>query len=295
MPKYLRFVIEGLCLGILGTALSFFCNRYTDGFTLSRLDSVFPNEAQWELSFPAEEIGVFEKAINQPFYYLGRGGQCFAFASEDGAYVLKFMNNHWRRPQQWWLSLPWPSALQKSFAKPFQRILRKRDRDFQSYRLAFESLKEESGLLYIHLNKTDYLHTSVKIIDKLQIAHLVDLDTTPFILQKRAKKLYPYIEETMQQGNEAQAKEAIQQVLNLIVKRCKQGIFDEDPKMHANIGILQEESGLQPMFIDIGRFKKDPTRAVPEVYQKDLEVMTKRFRLWLQENYPSLLATLDSA
>lgn len=292
--RFLRYLLEGLCLVFVGMGLSFFCERCTEGFTLSRLDAVLPNDPQWELSSPAlEDEALFQEALKQSFHYLGRGGQCFAFASEDGKYVMKFINNHWRRPQQWWLSLPWPSSLKKSFAKPLNRIVHKRNRDFCSYRLSFEELKRESGLICVHLNKTDHFCKKIKIIDKLCIAHLVDLDATPFILQKRAQKIYPYIEEKMKKGDLMGASQAISQVLELIVKRCQKGVFDEDPKLHANIGLLQEGGQSRPIFIDIGRFKRDPTRQLPEVYHKDLEALTQRFRAWLQENYPSLLPTLD--
>jgi hypothetical protein len=75
----------------------------------------------------------------------------------------------------------------------------------------------------------------------------------------------------------------------VIIRRCKKGVFDEDPKIHRNFGFLGEK----PIFIDVGRFVRDDSRKDPAVYNTDIQMITKRFRHWLEEDYPELVTTLD--
>jgi hypothetical protein len=49
----------------------------------------------------------------------------------------------------------------------------------------------------------------------------------------------------------------------------------------------------KPIFIDVGRFVEDKTRENPAVYTKDLYLVTKRFRHFLEDNYPDLVSILD--
>jgi len=75
-------------LGLFFFALHFienWCDHATDGFTIASLSS------EHSLDYPT--LGSEEAAraiLNQPFHYLGSGGQSFVFTSADGKYVLKF-------------------------------------------------------------------------------------------------------------------------------------------------------------------------------------------------------------
>ncbi len=267
-----------------------FCAKQTDEFSLVRLQSAFPNDPSWEtLPLSEADQAEFEKAIDQQYSYLGSGGQCFAFESEDGRYVLKFFKHKLRKPQLWLLSLPLPEPLASKQRKAYSRFLNKHRRDFASYKLAYEQLKEQTGLICIHLNKTSTIGRSLTISDKLHIAHRIDLDRTEFILQKKADLVYPSIDKMMEEGKIEEARRALHAIVELIVSRCKQGIFDEDPRIHCNVGLI----GAQAIFIDVGRFKLDPLRTAPEVYLNDLMAITERFKHWLEENHPLLLPLLE--
>src|SRR5690554_3870630 len=53
-----------------------------DGFSSRRIQSLpYLADENWD-----EET---QEALKQTFHYIGRGRQCFAFASSDGKYVLK--------------------------------------------------------------------------------------------------------------------------------------------------------------------------------------------------------------
>lgn len=267
-----------------------FCFKETDGFSMSRLQSAFPSDRHWDIApLSASDQAEFDKAIGQKYRYLGFGGQCFAFESEDGQYVVKFFKHRLRKPQAWLIALPFPEPLRSQCRKHYKRTLSKHYRDFNSYKLAYDNLKEETGLIAIHLNKTSHIHQQLTITDKLKISHQIDLDQTEFIVQKKAQLVYPSIAAMMEHGNIEMVKESLHSILHLIVGRCQKGIFDEDPRIHCNVGLI----GTDAIFIDVGRFKPDDQRSNPEIYKHDLSIITKRFKEWISENYPTLIPVFE--
>lgn len=252
--------------------VSHFCIRETDGFTIAKIRPSHAFHPEWEVgggSLPSD-------ILKQPFYYLDSGGQCFAFLSADGQYVLKFFKNHFRSV--------FPLSAKKQ-AKREKKLLR----DFTSYTIAFQELREECGLLYLHINPTEHLQKRVSIVDKLGIQHELSLDQHAFILQKRADLVYPYFERLIQRGEKEEARAAISALVALIADRCQKGIFDEDARIHRNFGFIDK----QAILIDVGRLRKDATRMQREVYTQDVRIITKRWRAWLLQQDPSLSAFLD--
>ncbi len=231
------------CLAFYGAKQ--FCEKETDGFTLTQLARPLP-----ELSVLP---GAPRDVLNQTFYYLGRGGQAFAFVSEDGCHVIKFFKH--------------------------QRKSAKRERDFTSYRIAGEELKEESGLEYVHCYRTVDLKKQLTIVDKLGIAHAIDLDNQAFVLQKKADLFYPYLEQLLNTGQWEAAKEALLSVVALIGARCEKGIFDEDAKLHRNVGFVENRA----VFIDVGRFRKSTVDKKQEVMK-----VVEPLQAWLKNKDAAL-------
>src|SRR5436190_23936608 len=54
-----------------------------------------------------------EHILNQPFYYLGKGVQFFAFISKDQKYVLKFIKHSHSSPRFWFSPTKKERRLQK--------------------------------------------------------------------------------------------------------------------------------------------------------------------------------------
>src|ERR1700722_307569 len=285
-----------LCLLILAGGLfdltAKFCEKKTDGFSVAFIHSDLKYDPTWETTFPSKEAHAeLETVFAQKFWYLGCGGQSFVFASEDGNYVIKFFKNRkFRKPYSYLLRLPLPGNLDLYRLNKLRKALFKLKRDFTSYRLAYEELREETGLIYLHLNKGTQLYRSIQIVDKLGITHQIDLDNIEFLVQRRAKLLFPHIDQLMEQGNITGAQQTLHAVVEALAGRCKKGIFDEDPRLPNNLGIL----GQRAMFIDIGRFVPDPTRIHPSVYANDVKTITsKRLRPWLEQSHPELVSYLD--
>lgn len=288
--KWVRFFIAPMVFGALLYYTASFCNQQTDRFSVARIHSDLPFNPKWETAplSPQKKTELL-KLLDQKFHYLGCGGQCYAFASEDGNYVIKFFKHKIRKPFSFFLKMSLPGPLEKKRHKKLDKAFFKLNRDFNSYKIAYEDLNEETGLLYIHLNKGTDLNKSVTIVDKIGIAHRIPLDTIEFVVQKRAKLAYTYIDDLMTKGDIAGAKNALHSILDVIVARCKKGVFDEDARIHRNFGFVDS----QPIFIDVGRFRRDPTRVQPAIYKQDLEDITGRFRDWLEESYPTLAPILD--
>ena len=256
-----------------------FCERETAGFSAMKIAPACADMSGEEM--------LPQAVRGQRFSFLGHGGQSYAFVSEDGKYVLKLFRR--RLTPECLLSWPLPAFMRKAFQKRVDYAAKKWQRDLQSYELAYEELKNETGLLYIHLGITSHLNEPIVIVDKLGIAHTIDLDRTAFAIQKKAESILPYLEHQIQAERLDEAKTALMRTVGLVRARCKMGIFDEDPRLHKNLGFIEG----QPVFIDLGRFKRDERMKKREVQQGDLLVCTARLRSWLAEHEPSLAQTLD--
>ncbi|MES2344999.1 MAG: hypothetical protein V4494_03565 [Chlamydiota bacterium] len=255
-----------IILLLLYPLVSHFCVDKTDGFTLNYIQPTITCECQIDTSLP--DLSIFK----QKFYYLGCGGQSYVFLSNDGQFVLKFIKNY--------LYFPLPIFNNFSF---FHKKKNKMVRDLKSYKIAFEELSHESGLIYFHLGKTTHLLPEITISDKLGIEHKITLNEKHFILQKKADLLYPHLNALMNLGDLDGAKKAISSLLILLKTRLNKGIYDEDAKLHRNCGFI----GNKALFIDIGRFcKSSKTQTLTE--------MTERLKLWLQNNYPELGVYLEN-
>ncbi len=278
-------------VGVIFYITANFCEKKTDGFSVALIHSDLSYNPVWEIApISLETEAELETIFSQKFYYLGSGGQSFAFVSENKEYVIKFFKHRIRKPYSFLLSLPIPSLLELQRLRKLDRALFKHCRDFTSYKIAYEELREETGLIYIHLNKGTQLNRSLQIIDKIGIEHKIDLDNIEFIVQKRAELIYPRINRWMAEGDLAAAKQSLHSILKLLVHRCKKGIFDEDPRIHNNLGLIDTKA----IFIDVGRFVHDPERTRPTVYKNDLTtIIDKRLRPWLELNHPQLLIYLE--
>lgn len=275
-----------LCVIVLSAVLlKQFCYSKTDGFALYKIRSSLPFNPEWETQPPtAQEQEELSKILDQPFYYLAKGAQSYVFASADGQTVIKFFRLYHLTPPLWVTSLSFPLPL---MPYKIRKIIDKQQelaKDFQSYKIAYEEMKAETGLLYLHLNKTDQLKKHLTIYDKIGIAHHLDLDQMEFLVQKKATLVYPSITRLMQTDGAEASKEAISALVKLLVHRSEKGIFDKDPDLNTNFGFLDKS----PVQIDIGRFRMQEEKNNPKTDRDEIIRITDNFRQWLDCNYPPL-------
>lgn len=272
---HLRKIVFFL-LGLL--LLERFCVQKTYGFSLERIRSNLEYKPEWET-----EGTLPNEALSQPYHFLDSGAQAFAFVSEDGETVIKFFRHHRTRhplaPLKPLLPSAWKAHLQHTIDK---RHL-KRVKDFTSYLIAYNTLKEETGLIYLHLNKSDHLGHSITLYDPIGVRHRINLDDHTFLVQRRATPLYPALEGWIEEGRLDLAQESLAQLVALLSHRQSKGIYDKDPDLSTNFGVI----GTTPIQFDIGRFKTD----IP-LDPDSLIRITDRLACWLDEKEPSLAAYL---
>jgi hypothetical protein len=268
-----------------------FCHKKTEGFALQKIFSRLPYTKVWEISpfKDKDEQNQVRSVLSQPYTYLGKGAQCYAFLSQDKQYVLKFCRfDHLRPP--FWAFLPLPSFY-KSLRDQKMAISKKRiERTFTSYCIAYEKLKEETGLVAVHLNPGSELNVKTSLIDKLGIVHQVWMDQVPFILQKRADLVYPKIDQMMQQNQNTQSKQAITDLISLIVARCQKEVSDKDPDIPTNFGFIDNS----PVQIDIGRFSLASECPTRQKIKSETIRITDKFHKWLKSKYPELADHLQA-
>jgi hypothetical protein len=223
--------------------------------------------------------------LNQKFYYLGRGLQSFVFESEDRTVVLKLFNNRLQR-QIFWLALLPPSAWRESQLASRRRKL---DAALASYRIAFEDLREETALLYLHPGSTAALHRPVILVDKLGIEHALDLNSCGFLLQKKAQLVFPFLESLRGAHDAEGAQRALSALLSLLRAKFARGIADNDPLIRTNFGFVEG----RPVQIDVGPFSKDSSVRNPLFYKKEYARITASLRAWAAQHYPEISSYLD--
>ncbi|NGX39055.1 MAG: hypothetical protein KR126chlam1_00375 [Chlamydiae bacterium] len=284
----MKLLVKLLLLALVIYYVPKFCHKQTDGFMIGKIHSHLPFDPRWEVE-DSEEVNL-SNLFSQPFTYLASGGQCYAFVSADEKYVVKFFKHHLRRLPFLVKHLPLPSSLAEKRADQLARRKKKLLRDFRSYKLAYEELKEETGLIFVHLNSTKDLNCSAVLIDKLGIRHTVNLDQVEFILQKKGTLALSYLDDLIHKGELEKAKEGVESLVNLVLSRCQKGIFDEDAKIHRNFGFVDG----QAMLIDVGRLKPDPRRKDKSVQRADLEKIVAPLRAHLHSLLPELALHLNT-
>lgn len=270
----------------ISTAFYFF--QKNDRFLTIEIKSNHPYEPAFE-SRPLthEEFEEVDRALSQKYTYFGCGGQAFVFFSEDGKYALKFFKQrHFRQPTY----LNHIPFIDKYRNLKYAKRKRKIQQEYGSYKLGFDKLPHETALVYLHLNKTNHFNRSITLIDRLELEHAIDLDTTDFILQRRAQLVPDTINAHMRACATEEAQKTISSVVHLIVHRCKLGYGDKDPNIATNCGIFEGRA----IKIDVGRFYLDERMKQPLFYKAELFHLTRPFRNWLLQNHPILVPHLDA-
>jgi hypothetical protein len=270
-----------------------FCHDRTKGFTLNSIDRSKHFEAQWETT-PLDEKAEEKVAhiLDQPFHFLGKGGQSYVFLSQDQKTVLKFFKKKNPVPDRWieLLHTALPKSLQLKREKHLQTRKERMSPIFSSCVLAYENLRKESGLLYLHLNPTMQKHKPLQVIDRLGITHTLDLNTATFLLQRRGELIFTRLKKLRKENDLEGAKRSIFAMMDFIVARCKAGIRDVDNGLHRNYGYLEEA----PLSVDVGSFILDPSLKNPEVYYREVLRKTRKLKKWITRNYPELLPAYEA-
>lgn len=274
-------ICVSLFLALFGIARVYY--HVTDDFRIANMTYEIPHHLEWEIpALTAAEKEQLDHVLDQTFHYLGKGAQSYVFTSDDGKYVLKFFKFKHLKPSFFYTLLPPIYPFKQHVQKEEERKARKLDSVFTGYRLSYELHKQETGLVFIHLNKTNDLHRSVIVKDKIGRSHTIDLDSTVFLLQEKGETMRTVINNLLKKNEVALAKQRVRQVFDLYHSEYRKGIYDRDHGIMHNVGFV----GDHPIHLDVGKMTLDANLKKPEVYSADLELIYKKIDLWLRVNYP---------
>ena len=227
------------------------------------------------------------KILDQKFKYLNKGSQAFVFTSEDNRYVIKFIAlNKYREPFR--KKLLGIFHIGKNYRE--NRILN-RNRNLKnalcSYKIAYELLKNETGIIYLHINKNEKVFTKkINIMDKMGTSYKIDPNKTLFIIQKRAKKLKPYITKLAKENNNSEIEKIISDYLELSFSELKKGVINKDSAVK-NMGYVNNHL----IELDLGRFQKKDD--IEKSFIKYFDKQTQFCRKFLQINAPESILYFD--
>ncbi len=225
--------------------------------------------------------------LQQKFTYLGSGTQVVAFESADHQYVIKFFNPRNTIKENWFhrfsrmRQMSSPGWITKTYFGKEERLLT----FFNCHRLAFRDLREESGLIYLHFDRSSCLAQTINVVDRDGKEYVVDLDRCPFILQKKVEIASTYLEDQLARGNLQEAEEGVRQIYQLFLARAQKGYSDHRQSLSKNYGFAEGRA----IQLDIGRIKQE--EHVKKMPLKDVERIVAN----LTSQLPPLLAPVLQA
>ncbi len=271
----------------------FYINRLffkqNNGFCVAFLYSSIKDNPDWELPplDSNEEVSI-DEILKQKFRYLAKGCHCYAFVSEDQQYVIKFHRyaSHMRRFS--WAYRPFSYLFNEHRQKIKEHNLERLLVNLKSYKDSYSNLKEETGLLLLHINRSDHLGKSVILVDTMRNEYRISLDDVTFLLQRKADLIFFKLETLIRENRIDEAKKLVSNVI-LLIKACAQkGYANNDPVLRKNYGILDNRA----IHIDVGDLIQYEEMKLKKNYIPHIKSVTKALRQQLV-NHPDLLDHYD--
>jgi hypothetical protein len=262
--------------------LARFYYALTDDFRLSNITFPLPYKESWSVTpLDSEHEKQLEKIFSQPFYYLGKGAQSYVFSSEDRQYVLKFFKFKHLRPSVFIDTLPSIGLLKTYKDKQNARKQRKLFGVFESYKLAYDMDKNESGLIFIQLNTEGNPKRLITLYDKINLKREVDLQHYPFIVQKKGETLRVILSRLFKDGDITTVKERLGQILDLYAGEYNKGLYDHDHGIMQNTGFI----GDIPIHLDVGKLLRDKNKQNKHDARKDATLVVNNINIWVKKHY----------
>jgi hypothetical protein len=230
----------------------------------------------------SEEVNL---ALEQTFHYLGRGRQCFAFASEDGRYVLKFPRTDIYKTPLWARALP-----VHSYRKALETEHSRRERFvLESFHISATELQSQTGTLALHIGQSAPKGSVLKVVDALHCRHHLPLEKVSFILQRKHPIWTKAFTDSLEKGDKKKAEMILDALVEVIVERGKKGILNKDRSFLRNYGF----DGVKAYQIDIGSFFRKADLSLDAAYQKSVIDSLDPVQEWLLLKSPEMKLYLD--
>lgn len=250
----------------------------TDGFRLDKINSKLIEKEHDSNNF--ENI---KKIFDQKFYYLSRGCQTYVFKSEDDNYVIKFIRYH-RYKTPFWMKV---YNLNDSYVNKREKYKTKLLCDsINSYNFAYKYLEDETAIVYVHLNKTSFLNKKLEIRDRFNKKHLIDLDTTGFLVQKKVKCFKDVLQKNL--NNPVELKRLTLSFLQTTKSIYLKGFNNDDYNCIKNSGVIDNKV----IHSDVGSFLQKNLKN-KEAFEKEFEHFVIYYKKWAKVNAPFLIGFVD--
>jgi hypothetical protein len=264
--------------------------KHNASFSIRFIYSSMPNRPEWDIPpIASEQEPLLDGILSQDFTYLGKGTHCFAFVSQDQKYIIKFHRYPSHMRLYSWLNRPLAYLFNAKRIRIKEYNMDRYNYFMNNYTQSFQDLKEETGLVLLHINRTNTLKKTITLIDKTNNRYQVCLDDVAFILQHRADMIYPTLQQYLIHNDYEKAKETISRILSLIVQSCQKGYVNNDPVLKRNYGLLSDRA----IYIDIGDLVQKEGIDQPENYIPHLRKLTQELRAWIRERRPELLTHFE--
>lgn len=257
------------------------------GFTVGKITSFHSSNPKWDVgSLTTIEKNLTDEILHQPFTYLASGNHCYVFVSDDDQYVIKFFKQKHMRTNIWENYLPLPNKLNTHRMAKLKKRIKLRNKTYGSYRLAYNHLKKETGLIFLHLNKSKYLNSIITLIDQKGHKHKLYIDNFEFLIQKKAEVGFDRLSVLIESYQIESAFNLIESLYNIIITRSQKGFSDADMQIYKNFGFVEKRA----IEIDIDKLKVDPD--AKENCKNDLIYISNQLDDWMSTYYPHLIDQL---
>jgi hypothetical protein len=236
-------------------SLPSFAKRFTQGFRLAKLRLDFPYHPEWE----TDPNPAIQSILEQKYSFIGKGAQSYVFESEDGKYVIKLF-----RYDQ-------PSSETKIIHL------------FNACKMAYDSLRDETGLVYVHLNPTPMNLPTLQCKDPIGRNYKFALDHYRFALQKKATPFRQTL--IAAQSDPLLMQKRIDQFIALLKARTNKEILNTDSNLSRNFGFLEDRS----IEFDFGNYRRCPGLN----RKNEIRRYALKLRRWLKRHAPHWVSYLD--
>jgi hypothetical protein len=260
-------------------------SRGEKSFCPENIECKFNHREDWEVKTPDDLITFVNVVTQQPFYYLAKGFQAYAFISQDGDYVIKFFQQH-RLREKTFGENPFLHLFSSSFKKKLESTNQHKEELFSSSKLSFEEIPEETGILYVHLNRSEGLLRGIRLYDQRGQAFKIYPDDVSFIVQRKADYVIPTLTALLKKGDTENAKIRLNQIFDLLLSLANKGIVDGDYALirNNNMGFIKDRA----IYIDTGHLTKKNDLNVREQMDYEFHVRLRPLYVWLKINYPDM-------
>lgn len=269
-------------LGVLTLSIACFCFFPVDSFSLSKIKPRRDFSFQATPTVSHKEIEELRSIVSQPFTYLTEGPDSYIFVSQDQKNVIKFFKMRRMTPKYWlnYIPLPW---LEKKRLSKIEERERVRHECFGGLKIAFEKFRYQTGIVFLHLFRTQYLKMKIAVQDSQKKWHEIALDQVPFLVQKKVTMLPDDIGQLMKEGKEETAIRHLCQLLELVKTTCQKGYVPVSEEIEIDYGFLED----RPFYVEALYAKKESNT---QSTLKGLFSFSKVLQSWLSRNHPTLVA-----